>query len=169
MASAKHATGRVAPGKREGAGAEARFKRSDSDGVVFAGARQSLAHSEVVFGLKLGRGIGEARDRFAGPQVDLRQLGKHFEADAIARELERPICWVDARTDPRRATDRNRVLAADGEQRSGDSFSHRAHPGEAGQTRASREVKDDGLGLIITRVAGRNGGGADLFCRAAKK
>src|SRR5437899_1100945 len=123
MASDEHPTGRVPPGERQSAGTEARCEVSDPDRVAFASALQSLADSELVFGLKLGRGIGEACDRLARPRVDLRQLRKDLEADAIARELERPVRWVDARADPRRATDRERVLATDDEQRPRDPVS----------------------------------------------
>src|SRR5439155_6402654 len=71
VARTEHATGRVPPGKRKRAGANARFKSSDSDGVGLAGPGERVGDGEVVFRLNLGRGVGEARDRLAGPRVDL--------------------------------------------------------------------------------------------------
>ena len=169
MACAEDATGRVPPSHRKRAAADARVECRDPDRVGLAGARESLAHGEILFALELGRGVREACDRIVRPRVDLRQLGDDLETDAIPREPQRPIRGVGARPDPRRSADRERVLPTDREQRPRDPPTQRTHAGEAGEPRASGEVKEHGLRLIVARVAGRDRGGADLFRGAAKK
>src|SRR5207253_5978654 len=74
VACAEDATGRVPPGHRKRAAADARVECRDPDRVGLAGARESLAHGEILFALELGRRIREPCDRVGRPRGDLRQL-----------------------------------------------------------------------------------------------
>src|SRR5437773_12522847 len=170
VARTEHATGRVLPGERERAGANARLKGSDSDDVGLAGPGERVGDGEVVLHLNLGRGVGEARDRLPGPRVDLLELGDDLEADPIARELERLVCRVGTWPDPRVATDCERLRATDAEEWPRDPLAQRSHARESGEAGSPREMKEDGFGLIVAGVAGRDRGRADLFrCSAQER